>query len=106
MAETKVLRLEWDGPFLLDAVLGMTGGDDYGLYQIYSHHVIFGPSSLVYVGKAQERTFGTRFAEHRDYWLQWESDVCIRLGRLAPADYRTDDNWDEWKQLVSALLNG
>ncbi len=60
-----------------------------------------GAGSLVYIGKAQEQTFATRINQHWEGWLKWENDVIVRLGRLAAADYRANDNWQEWGQLLS-----
>jgi hypothetical protein len=45
-------------------VRAKVGEDDYGLYQIYAHHLVFGSGALVYIGKAQEQTFGVRIAQH------------------------------------------
>ncbi|HEY7156157.1 MAG TPA: hypothetical protein VH575_19485 [Gemmataceae bacterium] len=101
MVEPKLLRIEWEGPLSIDAVRSKTGDNDYGLYQIYSHHLIFGAGALVYIGKAERQTFADRLDQHWEGWLKWESDVSIRLGRLSPADYRVDDNWQEWSQLLS-----
>lgn len=98
----KLLRIEWEGPLLIDAVLAVAGEHDYGLYQIYSQHIVFGPDALVYLGKAQEQTFAARFQQHWQDWLKWENDVTIRLGRLAPSDYRSDDDWQEWGDLLSS----
>ncbi len=100
MPEIKLLRIEWEGPLSIDALRSKTGEDDYGLYQIYAHHVVFGAGALVCIGKAQEQTFAARFAQHEE-WLDLENDVSIRLGRLAPADYRADDGWQEWGQLLT-----
>jgi len=102
MMEPRLLQIKWEGPLSLDAVLSeKTGDDDYGLYQIYTHHLVFGAGSLVYIGKAEKQHFACRFKQHREDWLGWESDVSIRLGRLAPGAYRTDDNWQEWSQLIT-----
>src|SRR5262245_54679337 len=60
----KLLRIEWEGPLPVDTVLSRGGDDDYGLYQIYAHHLVFGAGALVYIGKAQEQTFAVRFAQH------------------------------------------
>jgi hypothetical protein len=101
MASTKLLRIEWKGPLLIEAVRSRDGEDDYGLYQVYAHDVVFGAAALLYIGKAQEQTFASRFAQHWEGWLKWESDVSVRLGRLSAADYRADDGWQEWGRLLA-----
>jgi hypothetical protein len=101
MPERKLLRIEWEDPLSFQEVRTKTGEGDYGLYQTYAHHLVYGPGSLVYLGEAQEQTFAMRFLQHWEEWLKSENDVSIRLGRLAPADYRADDDWKEWEQLLS-----
>jgi hypothetical protein len=64
------------------------------------HHIVFGAGALAYVGRAIEQPFGARSKPRWRYWLKWESDATIRLGRLAPECYRTDDGWEEWTVLV------
>jgi hypothetical protein len=63
------------------------------LYQVYVHHLVFGAGALAYIGKAQDQTFADRFSQHQENWLKWESDVAIRLGRLASGFYRTEEEW-------------
>jgi hypothetical protein len=81
---------EWSGPFTRDEVIERMrhagtaplydDGEDYGLYQIYGTHILFGPESLLYVGKATEQTFSQRFRQHRA-WLDAEAPVHVYLGR-------------------------
>lgn len=101
MKDMRRARVRWEAPVQLDAVFRLAGDDDYGLYQIYSHHAVFGPGSLVYIGKAVEQTFAARFKQHEADWLSEENDVAIRLGRLSPDDYAKDDGWRDWQQLLS-----
>ncbi len=95
------VRVQWENPVGLDVVLKLSGDNDYGPYQIDSHHVVFGPSALVYIGMAAEQTFGVRFKQHEAYWLSEENDVEIRVGRLWPDDYVKDRGGRDWKQLLS-----
>ena len=41
------VTIEWEGPFSFDKV--RANRDDYGLYQIYGEHIIFGKDSLLYI---------------------------------------------------------
>ena len=54
-------------------------GPDYGLYQIYGKHILAGPDSLLYIGKATQQTFSSRFYAHQS-WLANEDDITIYLG--------------------------
>jgi hypothetical protein len=99
--ESKLLRLVWEGPLTYREVIGKAANTDYGLYQIYAHHTVFGPNSLVYIGKAEQQTFAVRFTQHWENWLTNEREATIYLGRVWWEDRRQDDEWAEWAQLVS-----
>lgn len=92
--QLRSVTVEWTGPFKIDQVLEMTGKDDYGVYQIYGHHIIFGEASLLYIGETNQ-TFGRRFSGHNHEWLQEEEGVFIHVGRIV-SDY---DEYDR-KQLI------
>jgi hypothetical protein len=82
--EHQLVQVDWEGPFSIDQIV--TGDLDLagrkGMYQVYGHHVVFGPGSLLYVGMTNKQIFRTRFKQHFVRWLQHESDVQIRLGIL------------------------
>ena len=89
----RTVKIEWEGPFTSDEVLEL--GDpnrDFGLYQIYGRHVIFGDNSLLYIGEVatKGRTFSQRFVEHTE-WLKEEEGVFIRVGRINKKDYDEAD---------------
>ena len=93
------LTIEWVGPFSLDYVIDeLNGKDDYGLYQIYGTHIVYGASSLLYIGKAEGLTFSQRFSQHRSEWLSEEEGVSIRIGRIASADYAYDP--PDWRKVL------
>ena len=51
----RVVKIEWEGPFTIDQVLELNDkSKDFGLYQIYGRHVIFGVGSLLYIGKTED----------------------------------------------------
>lgn len=53
--EFRLLLIEWEGPLSVDAVISSRKGvNDRGLYQIYSHHLVFGAGALVYIGKTEK----------------------------------------------------
>ena len=44
------VTIEWEGPFSLDYVIEeLNGKDNYGLYQIYGTHIVYGAGSLLYL---------------------------------------------------------
>ena len=100
------VRVEWEGPFSIEEVLKLNDqNDDYGLYQIYGRHIIFGANSLLYIGKAEGLTFSQRFNQHRLEWLLEEEGVSIRVGRIASEDYAYDPpDWSDWQKVLRACL--
>jgi hypothetical protein len=105
MAEVsqRLIPIQWEGPMTLDDALKKSSNkDDYGIYQITGDHVVFGPGSLLYVGRARDQPFATRFAQHAE-WLRHESGIAVRLGRIPVGHYETDPKggWKDWSQLVT-----
>ena len=97
----RTVRIEWEGPLSLDEVKELADEDeDYGLYQIYGHHIVYGADSLLYIGKAEGMTFSQRFGQHAE-WLLEEEDVSIRIGRIASEDYEHDPpDWSDWRKVL------
>ena len=71
----KVIELEWDGPHSVEQVSKFFDASDYGLYQIYGTHSVFGPDTLLYIGKAERQFFGTRFSQHSGWFQNEPSDL-------------------------------
>ena len=104
------IEIEWKGPFSPTKVIremddsGQSptwNGKDYGLYQIYGKHRLYGEYALLYVGKTTERTFSKRFKEHQKWLLedQYEKDIKIYFGRIYnPKRHSGKDKWRSWKE--------
>ncbi|MFH1082987.1 MAG: hypothetical protein V1751_06315 [Pseudomonadota bacterium] len=102
------ITIQWSGPYTVKRIIKeMTkggrypdyDGDDYGLYQIYGTHILCGEDTLIYVGKAINQRFSTRFKQHSGAWLADEEDVQIYLGRIYdPKRHSAKDNWGLWKK--------
>ena len=71
----------------------MTRVQDYGVYQVYGKHVVFGENALLYIGSARDQTYGRRLRQHG--WI--EEDNIIVVGRIAESD------WHELLEDVEAL---
>ncbi len=100
--KSTIIHISWEGPFTLDQAIKKLDDKkvDYGVYQIYGRHPVYGRNALLYIGKASERTFSSRFKEHKDYWLGndgRESNTKIYVGRLCGK--RTPGN-KEWSNLI------
>jgi len=100
----KTIEIHWEGPFSIETIKGLKSDIDYGVYQIYGTHNIFGPNSLLYIGQANDQTFGKRLSQHID-WLEWEfSEVEIFIGKLGGTKTKKDEEWaneiDEAERLL------
>ena len=92
----RIITIKWDGPFSLDQLAQFNRSQDYGLYQIYGTHNIFGPNSLLYLGKAEEQSFADRIPAHIE-WIEWEpSSNEIYFGRLCSTEPMTEARDTEW----------
>jgi hypothetical protein len=79
------IHIQWYGPFTYQEALGKRNElDDYGVYQIYGPHPVYGSDVLLYIGKSNMQTFGKRLSQ--ESWQQRVSDsisMTVYLGKLA-----------------------
>lgn len=88
MIKPEILHLEWEridwDKFVKNHYISSS---DYGIYQVYGNHPIYGNDVLLYIGKAQDQTFGTRLEQHWDFSVNFFSNLSrIHLGRLTEKD--------------------
>ena len=98
------IEIEWEGPKSLKEVLEneKTVDENFGLYQIYGDHAIYGRDTLLYIGKTK-RAIAERFREHSD-WLPYEqSSAKIYLGRLGDNKYEKTEK-DKMIGMAESLL--
>jgi hypothetical protein len=96
----KTVIIEWEKVDNWKEVEKLNRDEDYGIYQITGHHPIFGNNSLLYIGKAEDQTFGKRIEQHKN-WLQKEWDVTIYIGRTTNIE---NDIWNTIINDVEPLL--
>ncbi len=66
----------------------------YGLYQMYGNHPIYGNDCLLYIGKAQLQTFGTRLSQHWDFDINHFTNITrIHLGMFYKWDDASNSSW-------------
>jgi hypothetical protein len=109
---TLELNVEWAGPHSITDVLkefnrgGVApdyNGPDYGLYQIYGRHILGGDGTLLYIGKAIQQTFSSRFTAHRS-WIEKEDGISIYLDRAYDQKRHSpglDNEWSVWVKDLS-----
>ena len=95
----RIVRIEWEGPYTFaDALTLNDEEEDYGVYQVYGEHVVFGDDALLYIGIAREQTFGRRLSQHKK-WLEEDNEIVV--GRIAESDYKHDPpDWADWHELL------
>jgi len=97
-----LIQIRWDGPYRLTELSSLNDvKTDYGVYQIYGKHTVYGENVLLYIGQANQQTFGTRIMQH-SYWF--EDDFSIYIGRLNASNTPKDDIWTEEINLAESLL--
>lgn len=99
------IHIEWDGPFTLKEVRESKTLIDYGLYQVYGHHPIYGSDVLLYIGQAAKQTFSKRVAEE----ARWHDNrdagrLKFYLGRLRGRRTPRRADWRRQIDLAERLL--
>lgn len=101
--EMNVIEIEWEGPISVNDTIKLINDNDYGIYQIYGTHPVFGSNTLLYIGKASLQTFATRLFQHN--WIEWSpSDVSIYIGRLGSIEDITIEEWEKQIDIAERLL--
>lgn len=97
------INIVWEGPFTLEECSKFTSKSDYGLYQYYGEHLVYGQDSLLYLGKAEKRSFGVRLSEHN--WEEWCSSSCsIYIGRIFSKSKMATEDLEQAINLAERIL--
>ena len=106
--EKYVIEIDWEGSLNIEEVIRSKNsagsepawlGSDYGVYQIYGHHILCRDDTLLYIGQAAKETFSERFRAHKVDLLKDEDldKIKIYLGRLENSpEYVSRDKWRIW----------
>lgn len=101
----KVIHVQWNGPYSLEQVSTLSNkSHDYGVYQVYGSHPIYGSDVLLYIGKASQQTFATRLKQEPWLYNQDAGNIKFYVGRLAAKQTPAEPEWDQQISLVEALL--
>lgn len=77
---------------------------DYGIYQIYGYHPLYGHSVLLYIGQAISQTFGLRIRQESWELNEDHENIEIYVGRLASKNSVTIDDWNKRIDQAEKLL--
>jgi hypothetical protein len=93
-SDINLVEISWEGPYDINQINDLNDSTHYGIYAVYGTHTIFGMNTLLYIGKAEDRTFGARLPEHQEEWgLVWHhTDLKFYIGRIGSTLPITDDN--------------
>ncbi|MGI9256747.1 MAG: hypothetical protein ACR2PY_07415 [Salinispira sp.] len=79
-------------------------GYDYGIYQMYGDHPVYGDDVLLYIGKARDQQFKNRLKQHRQDSNNITRYTRIHVGRLAEVDAGTYEAWGDAIDDIEGLL--
>ena len=99
------IHIEWEGPHSFSEALTKKSEKDYGIYQIYGSHPIYGSDVLLYIGKADIQYFGVRLSQE-DWWMEMPDAgrITVYLGRLAGTTTPVDEVWGSLITKAERLL--
>ena len=105
---TKIIDIEWEGPLKAKEVADEKNRSiDYGVYQYYGDHPVYGLDVLLYIGQASAKTFGKEIRPDKfENWYQ--KNIQIYLGRicLEKEPVRSSDGaWDKaWGDMIDRAM--
>ena len=105
IAKTHLIQIQWEGSYkLTDLPILMNEETDYGIYQIYGKHPVYGNDVLLYIGKADCQTLGKRISQ--EDWLNTNdsNNTKIYVGRLHGPQNPTNEIWSTEIDLAERLL--
>jgi len=92
-------EFEWND----DVYTKFNSKEDYGIYQIYGDHPVYGENSLLYIGKARYETYSARFKKHDDF----NENHISKFSRLHLSYFceTEDTNYDNWGDYIDTVEN-
>jgi len=101
-----VLHLQWDGPFTWSEKDKLNGPGDYGVYQVYGCHSVYGVDTLLYIGKASDQRFAKRLGQE-GHWIYHQDfqRLSVYVGRCSGWDGTPSDKvWADQIDHAEKLL--
>jgi len=103
--KTNIIQIQWDGPYTLKDLPNLTNEEtDYGIYQIYGKHPVYGNDVLLYIGKADCQTLGKRISQENWINTNDSNNTKIYVGRLHGQQNPTLEIWSKEIDLAERLL--
>jgi hypothetical protein len=103
--QERIIHIDWEGPIQLEAAKTRKDPTDYGVYQIYGGHPVYGSSALLYIGCAVKQPFGVRLQQEETWDYNRDAQrVEVYLGRLSGSATPDGEEWDNDIGLAERLL--
>lgn len=110
MMEREIIHIIWDGPYNFSEVDNFNNDEiDFGLYQIYGPHPVYGADVLLFIGKTTDElpfdvTFGDTILTEN-----WGGNIDRKLlkfyiGRISGETTPNDSEWLRQISLAEMLL--
>ena len=94
MPKISVIHIMWEGPYSLSQLSQLKDSSrDYGVYQIYGGHPVYGSDVLLYIGKADQQTFGVRIGQENWLWNRDSDRIRLYVGRLSGRKAPSPEDW-------------
>lgn len=97
-AQIEIINIEWEGPLTPEEAYKKNGPCDYGIYQYYGDHHVYGRDVLLYIGKAQEERFGQRLCQYE--FEKWLVKIQIYLGRIVIKQGERKPSSTKWGRMI------
>lgn len=100
-----IINIDWEGPFSFANLSEINDSNkDYGIYQVYGCHPVYGSNVLLYIGKADQQTFKVRIQQ--SYWDYYQDgrNSKFYVGRLSGITTPQEKEWCCSIALAEALL--
>ena len=109
------IRIQWEGPYSLTEIGYKEETDryifnnaklnddtiDFGIYQIYGFHPLYGSNTLIYIGQANDQTFSKRISQEGWQYNVDYKNIQIYVGYIY--NMRNDDSTNKdgvWGQAI------
>lgn len=101
---SREINILWEGPFKLNELISLNDeSKDYGIYQIYGGHPVYGTNVLLYIGKAAKQTFCERINQEGWDGNKNAKSLNIYIGRMT-GKTPTNELWCKEIGIAEKLL--
>lgn len=105
LSKTHIIHIQWNGPYNLTQLSNLMNDEtDYGIYQIYGTHPVYGSDVLLYIGKADRQTLGKRISQEDWQNNNDSNNIKIYVGRLHGTSNPNEELWSTEIDLAERLL--